>query len=275
VKQKEFLFVILILLTVTGFTNPAPARSAEMRAEQGKLGVKVDATWVSKYLWHGFPVFGDQPAFRPGINLDLYGTGFSINILGAFGDPGKVETYQEIDYTVAYDCNTFADTNYATDIKINYIFYDFKEWGIDKQEVGAGFIWPKICPAGIVPGYYIGSMWPRTHYGTGHNYLQSDAGGFIHVFSLSYDLTVPEFLTETGERIVHLTSDLTYNDGYGARYGGPTADHDWSHATFGASTDIAIGALIFKPAVYYQISMDKSVNDENELVTSLGLSYRF
>ena len=264
-RQNGVLFVVVILLTMTGFTQ----------AEQDKLGVEVDVTWVSKYLWHGFPVFDDQPAFHPSINLDLYDTGFSIKVWGAFGDASRVKTYQEFDYTLAYDCRAFEGANYATDIRFNFIFYDFKEWGIDKHEVGAGFTWPNICPTGIVPGYYFGCMWPRTHYGTGDSYLQGDASGFIHVFSLAYDLTVPGFLPDTDEQVLNLTTDLTYNDGYGARYGGPTADHDWSHTTFGIATDIAIGELTFTPAVYYQISMDKSVNDEDELVTGLSMSYSF
>jgi len=264
-KQNGVLFVVVTVLAVTCFA----------RAQEGKLGVEVDATWVSKYLWHGFPVFGDQPAFQPSVNLDLYGTGFSLEIWGAFGDSARVETYQELDYTLAYDCRALEDTDYATDIRFNFIFYDFKQWGIDKHEVGAGLAWPNIFPNGVVPGYYFGSMWPRKHYGTGDGYLQGNASGFIHVFSLAYDLTVPGFLPDTDEQVLNLSADLTYNDGYGARYRGPTADHDWSHSTFAVATDIAVGELTFRPAVYYQISMDSSVNDEDELVTGLSLLYSF
>ena len=265
IKQNGVLFIVVTLLARTGFAQ----------AEQRKLGVEVDATWVSKYLWHGFPIFGDQPAFQPSINFDLYGTGFSIEVWGAFGDSGRVETYQELDYTLAYDCRVLEDTDYATDIRFNFIFYDFKQWGIDKHEVGAGFTWPNIIPDGIVPGYYIGCMWPRTHYGTGDGYLQGEASGFIHVFSLAYDLTVPGLLPNTDEQVLNLFTDLTYNDGYGARYRGPTADHDWSHITFGVATDIAVGEFTFTPALYYQLSMDSSVNEDDELVTGLSLLYSF
>ncbi len=264
-KKKAILLAVVILLGTAGL----------VQAQEDKLGVELDVTWVSKYIWHGFPVFGDQPAFQPSINLDLYGTGFSIEVWGAFADASRVTTYQEFNYTLAYDCRAFEGADYATDIRFNFIFYDFKRWGIDKHEVGAGFTWPNICPAGVVPGYYFGSMWPRKHYGTGDHYLQGDASGFIHVFSLAYDLTVPGFLPNTDEQVLNLITDLTYNDGYGARYGGPTADHDWSHMTFGIATDVAVGELTFTPAVYYQISMDKSVNNDDEFWASFGLSYKF
>ena len=71
--------------------------------------------------------------------------------------------------------------------------------------------------------------------------------------------------------IISLTADVTYNDGFGSA----TADHDWSHATFGVSTGIALGELTFTPAVYYQSSFEDSVNTEDELWVSLSLAYSF
>jgi len=67
-------------------------------------------------------------------------------------------------------------------------------------------------------------------------------------------------------------ADITYNDGYG----GAGVDHDWSRANLGVSTSFQMADnLDFTPALYYQISMDDSVNDEDEVWTSLGLTYKF
>jgi long-subunit fatty acid transport protein len=67
---------------------------------------------------------------------------------------------------------------------------------------------------------------------------------------------------------------LVYNDGVGPA--GQDVDHDWSNAVFGVSTDIDLDKnLTFTPGIYYQISMDKSVNDEDEFWSTFGLKYKF
>lgn len=273
-RNKGLLTVFLIFFIIAG---SAQAQQDNSAIEQNKLGIELDLTVVSKYLWHGFAVFGDQPALQPSVNFDFYDTGLSLEIWGTFADSEKVETYQEFNYTLAYDYHAFQDADYATDIRLGFIFYDFKQWGIDKHEIGAKFTWPNLCSAGIVPSYYFARMWPRDNYNDGpdNNYLQGDAAGFIHVLSLAYDLSVPGLINDTDEQILKLFTDITYNDGYGAPYGEPTAEHDWSHATFGISTDFAIGQLKLTPMVNYQLSMDDSVNEDDELVSGLSLSYRF
>jgi long-subunit fatty acid transport protein len=53
-------------------------------------------------------------------------------------------------------------------------------------------------------------------------------------------------------------------------------DHDWSHAVFGASTGFTVtDKLTFTPGIYYQISMDDSVNPEDEYWFSLSMTYTF
>jgi hypothetical protein len=63
--------------------------------------------------------------------------------------------------------------------------------------------------------------------------------------------------------------DITYNDGQGAS----TIDHDWSHITWGLSTSFDAGCGTLTPALYYQTSMEKSINPEDEFW--VGVSYGF
>ncbi len=84
-------------------------------------------------------------------------------------------------------------------------------------------------------------------------------------------MTVPGMTADMPEHIITLMTDLTYNDGYAAA----DADHDWSHATFGASTDMTVNDMTFTPALYWQASMDDSVNDEDELYATLTMSFSF
>jgi hypothetical protein len=262
--KKGILLSAVLLLAIT-VSSPA---------DEKKVDVEVDLTYVSNYLWNGFPIFGGQPAFQPSFNFDLFDSGFSINLFGAFGDAAKTTIYEELNYTLAYENSIFSDAKYKTDYKLHFTFYDFKMWHIDKHEIGLQLTWPDVCSRGFVPGYYVACMWPRDHY-EGVNDLQGDASGFFHVFSLAYNLSAPGIMPDRPEQIVTLTADVTYNDGAGARYLGPTADHDWSHATFGASTDINIGEFILRPAISCQLSMDDSVNPNDVVVGSLSLICRF
>jgi len=51
---------------------------------QGDLGVTLDATWVSKYIWRGFDRLDDKAAFQPSVMLDLFNTGFNVGVWGSW-----------------------------------------------------------------------------------------------------------------------------------------------------------------------------------------------
>jgi hypothetical protein len=73
---------------------------------------------------------------------------------------------------------------------------------------------------------------------------------------------------------VNLHSELVYNDG--VHPAGFNVDQDWSNAVIGASTDFDLGYNVtFTPAVYYQASMDTSINTEDETWVTLSVRYTF
>jgi hypothetical protein len=263
-KKKAIMLVAVILVSAAGL----------VRAQE--LGVDLDATWVSKYLWRGFDMLDDKAAFQPSVNLDLYGTGFSANFWGSYPGSskggGSVSTVNrtEQDYTIAYDFTLLEDESYATDITLNYIYYDFidaPDKFRDVEEIGVGFAWPNVCPGGVVPSYYAGRVWPAKSKSD----LPGDVAGWVHIFGLGYDMTVPGILPETPEQVISLSAALVYNDGCG----GDEVDQDFSHATFGAAAPMPIGEVTFTPAIYWQASFDDSVNTEDELYVGVSLSYSF
>ena len=270
--RKGILLIAVILLSMAGF----------VRAEEEKLGVDFDVTWVSKYLWRGIDRLDDKAALQPSIKLDFYDTGLSFKVWASYAGGGGMGTNSsrtgrfsrvnatEFRYILAYDRTFFEAENYATDVTVNYIYYDFidePDRAQDAQEIGVGFAWPNICPAGVVPSYYVGKIWPsRSNSGP---VVTGDYAGWVHIFGLGYDLTVPGILPDVPEQVVSFSAALVYNDGYAG------ASHDWSHATFGISTPMAIGQLTFTPAVYYQSSFEDSVNTSDELYTGLSLSFSF
>jgi hypothetical protein len=265
-NKKAILLTGVILLTV----------GATVNAQEGGISGTFDVTYSSRYIWRGFDVYNDNhSALQPSIDLDLYGTGLGLKVFWSRANGSKFENLEELDLTLSYG-NTFAEGEaYATAYQVGWTYFTYPdEPGSERefQEFFASLSMPELCPAGIVPSYTVFCMWP-SEGGSARN----ANGGFIHVFGLGYDLTVPELAPEIPELVVNLSANFVYNDGVGAGYtvNGAVA-HDWSHVVFGASTDIDLGNnLSFCPGLYHQISMEDSVNENNETWVSLSLKYNF
>ena len=91
---------------------------------------------------------------------------------------------------------------------------------------------------------------------------------------LDYPLTVGGILPDTPEQVLNLHAELVYNDGVGPA--GQDVDSDWSNLVFGVSTGIDLtDELVMTPGVFHQISMDDSVNNEEETWATLSLTYKF
>jgi len=241
------------------------------QAEDSKLGVTVDVTYVSRYIWRGFDTYpNNHSAIQPSIDIDFYGSGFCMNVWWSRANGSGFESSEEIDYTLYYCNSLFKDESYATEYTIGWIYYSYPHQpprAANMQEVYTTFSWPNICPAGLVPSYTIVSTWPAESESD-----ISDYAGWLHIFGLCYDLNVPGFLSEAKERILHLSAQTIYND---SAYGS-AIDHDWSHAVFGISTSFNLrDNLTLTPGFYYQSSWDDSVNDSDEYWTSLSLTYTF
>ena len=265
--KKSIIFLSLVCLLIGGIA---------VAADDGSYGVTVDTTWVSKYIWRGIDILDDKAAIQPSVSVDL-GSGFSATVWGSWAgssqDGGDISTVNatEMDYIISYANSINEGEVFATDYSVSWVYYDFTHEPsdmADAQEINASFALPNICPVGTVPSYTIVKMWASEGNGSA-----GEVGGWIHVLGLDYGLTVPGFLENNPEQTIDLHWDLTYNGSAGATAEG--VDHDWSHMTFGASTDIVAGGGTFRPGIFYQISMDKSVNNENELYTGLSYSLSF
>jgi len=278
--RKGILLIAVILLSTAGF----------VRAEEEKLSGTIDVTYFSKHIWRGFDYYADDhSAFQTGINIDLYGTGFGVDVRWMRAISAPFENAERISVGLYYGNKLFEAETYATNYKVGWVYYGFPDeprsgnsptthpaaQAADMQEFFASFSWPNICPAGFVPSYTILTMWPSEGDSAGHN-----NAGWAHIVGLGYDLIVPGLLPDTPEQTLHFSAAMVYNDGVapGVVIGGAsgTIDHDWSHAVFGLSTDFDLGNnLSFTPAVYYQSSWEDSVNTEDQAWISLSMKYAF
>jgi hypothetical protein len=273
-KKKGILLTVVILLSAAGLTQ----------ALEGELRGVIDLTYQSKYIWRGFDIYGDKSAFQPSIDLDLYQTGFGINLMAHRANSSGYENDERWDYTVYYGNSIFEGERYATNYRLGYVYYNFPDTSshtrstptrlsTDLQEMQLVLSWPEICPAGVVPTYVLVKMWPSNSDSS-----VSEFSGWAHIFMLNYGLNLGTLIPEMPEQVLNLYTEMVYNDGVGLNPAtGQVVEHDWTNIVFGISTDFDLGNdLTFTPGIFHQVTMDDSVNDDkDETWVSLSMKYRF
>jgi len=261
-KMKKLL-VLVVLCGLVPVVNAVDVAGKE-------IGVTVDATFMSKYIWRGFDVLDDTAVWQPSVNFDL-GGGFNFNVWAAYpGGGGTTETgasrvnLTEYDYTLSYNGSILEDC-YKTDYTVGWRYYDYIDTAsqdADMQEAFVEFAMPQLIGGGITPHAAYYQMW-KARSGGG----VSIPGGAIFVTGFNYDFA----LQQAPELPMTLSWDIVYNDGVLG------VDHDFSHMLWGLKTKMTCpmtGATI-TPAVYFQNSMDSSVNDEDELFAGLSYTLKF
>ena len=273
-KKQGILLAAVVLFCAMGFAQ----------AQDSELHGSVDFTYQSKYIWRGFDIYGDKSAMQPSIDLDLFGTGFGVNMMGHRANSSGYEDTERWDYTLYYQNGLFMDEDYALMYRLGWVYYNYPDLSppsgsgladADLQELHAVLSFPKICPTGIVPSYVLVKLWPNSS-GSMVGAPRSDgtASGWAHIFMLDYPLVVGGVLPDTPEQVLNLHTEIVFNDGVGPA--GQNVDQDWSNAVFGVSTGINLSDdLVLTPGVYHQISMDDSVNNEEETWATLSMTYKF
>ncbi|MHC4570065.1 MAG: hypothetical protein ACYTE3_30445 [Planctomycetota bacterium] len=270
-KKQGILLAAVVLFSIVGLAQ----------AQEDPLGVTLDATWVSKYLWYGIDMLDDKGAFQPSVDVDLFGSGFSINVWASYptaagdmnkggGSPGtsRIDA-TEYDYTLAYSTVFCEGEPGAIAVTAHGRYYDFidqpDEAG-DAYVVGVQIAMPELCTGGVVPSYFVGRIWPAAGSagtfsdGTPKRDLPMDFDGWVHIFGLSYDLKLAGLTPDTPEQVVSFSAAAVYNDG----------------ALFGIETSLELAENVhLTPAVYYQSSWEDTVNPEDEIVFSIGASCKF
>jgi hypothetical protein len=269
---KNLTAVLTILLMPAACL--AQANDIELMGFGADLHGSVDAAWQSKYIWRGFDIYADTSAVQLTANLDLFGTGLGVNVAGHRANSSGFENGERWDYNLYYGNVLYAGESFATRYRLGFVHYNYPQLDSrarDIEEMHAILSWPSITGVkGLVPSYVIVGAWPA-HSGSG---MGESASGFLQVAMLDYSFSVPGPFPDTPEQILKLHSEVVFNDGW--HPAGVSADHDWSNALFGISTDIDLGfGFTLTPSAYYQISMEESVNTEDEAWVAIGALYAF
>ena len=254
-KKRILVSVVILLSMVPGG-----------QAQDPNLGVTFDVTYMSRYLSKGTEPYGKQGAFFETIDIDLWGTGFGVAVGHQSATASGYVDKQRFNYEVYYGSSFFDGEAYKTKYKIDWTYKNYYGRARDignSQEWIFDFSWPDILPIKNLSPYYIAHY----EYPAGSNYRNRSITGWVHRFGLCYKLCVPEL-----PEAIRLSSEIAYTDGLG----GPSVDHDWSYATFGASTKLRItDNLSFVPGLYHQISMDDSVCKHDVTYCKLSMKYKF
>ncbi len=260
-EKKHFLKYLLVV-----FFFLCTFKSWSQEEKTIPVGINLDFTYASKYLWRGYDYYDDHGAFQPSITLDYKGA--YLGVWGAWPTASGFEDGTELDYYVGYEHTFFEEDQYALSTNISYTYFDYPKMASleDAQEIMLILSMPNLLPLGpgtLVPSYTIAYDWDGIQ---SSDHLDN---GWFHLFGLAYDIPFPALIPEQEEQYLSLSWDITYNDGvYGSK-------SSWSHSTYNVSTTFEWKQLYFTPAVGYQWSYEDTVNEEDEWFFTMSLGYYF
>lgn len=274
----------MLILAVLAMTPLMVLAQESAGGFDGQLSGSIGMTFQSKYIWRGFDVFNDNdPAMQLNANLDLFGTGFGVNVLGHRSLNGGHENSERWDYNLYYANVYLPEDPYQLNYRFGFVHYNYPELPtklVDLHELHMILSMPNVLGTpGLVPSYGLIKWYPAQS----GRVVSHDASGFLHTFMLDYTFAVPGVTPDVPEQVFNLHSEITYNDGVSPATNLTSAlpvntnvDHDWSHAVFGISTDVDMGSgFTLTPGVYYQYSAERTVNTDDEAWVTVGARYSF
>jgi hypothetical protein len=276
-KKQVVLLAIVVLFCAMNFAQ----------AQDAGLHGSFDLTYQSQYVWRGFTVYGSKGAIQPSLDLDLFGTGLGVNVMGHIPTSSGYVNAERWDYSLYYQNMLCPDEAHAIMYRLGWVYYNYPDHptqGVNAvggqnaalQELHGIVSLPKMCTFGVVPSYVLVKLWPSESgsYSGSKSPIGGTASGFAHIFMMDYPLTIGGILPETPEQVLNLHAEVVYNDGVGPA--GQPVDHDWSNAVFGVSTGFKLtDELVVTPGVYHQISMESTVNDDDETWATVSMTYNF
>jgi hypothetical protein len=287
IMKKTMLLSTVILLA---FITSGYAQDSEMQ-------VTFDLTYSTKYVWRGFNVFGAKTAIHPTLDLFCPSSGMGLSVEGHRANSSGYEIGERWDYSLYYLGKMFEGETFEMMYRLAYVYYNFPQQSahskgdnpidspatfslacgtFDLQEGHVAMSFPKLLGVeNLVPTYVLVKLWP-SNSGTVVGAKSASGGtasGFAHIFMLDYKLPIVCPITGV-DRKLNLHSEFVFNDGVAPT--GANADHDWSNAVFGVSTDYELeDNITITPGFYYQSSWDDSVNSSDEYWSSLSLTGKF
>ena len=273
--MRNMLLYVAIVSLCSG-TGMSASKDIELLGFGMDVHGAVEVAYQTKYIWRGFDIYDDDPAMQVTAGLtDIMGSGIGVAFAGHVATGVGHTTEERLDFSVYYADSIFNGEVFAAAYRLGWVHYNYP--GLHKrqkdlEEVHGMLSWPNLTGTkNLVPSYALVGMWPAF---SGSPDAGGNASGFLHIVMLDYTFAVPGTLPSMPEQVFKFHSELVYNDGVSPL--NTDVDHGWSHAVIGASTDVDLGyGIVLVPALNYQLSMERSVNPDNEAWATVGARYSF
>ncbi len=278
--MTRVVFSMVLLAAAVAVAQDAQDEFAETPKEPHTM---IGTTWDSQYIWRGFDIFRDAGAIHVMADLNLFDSGFGVSAVGHQSLSDGFGELQRWDGTVYYQNVLWSGEPLATNFRLGYVYYYYPKTNFGlTQDLMEGHVvlsWPNLLPIqGLQPSYAFAYMWP----GRQNDWAQianptfdDDCRGIFQIFMLDYAFTVPGLLSPD-DQVIKLHSELVWNGGLSPL--GAKVNSGLSDAVIGASTDFVFGAdrnIVLTPAIYYQFSLEDTVNPDDEFWASVSLKFAF
>ena len=257
---REFFVGVLVAGVVTGIVPPPVDAEAD---DKRGLEISVTTDWVSKYMFRGFDILDESGAWQPSVDVGLRDTGLHLNWWTSYASHDRGDDSlgferrdsDEYDYTVYWE----GDIADCIDVELGFVYYDLihLDSRADFMEYYGTFTLSDMPLSPYFGAYY------------GHEKHDDTLGeGWNTVIGGSHSLPLCGLAFGGTDLTLDLAADVWYN---GGQY---NVDTGWSHATFGGGVTFPLCEnLEFTPGLYYQLSMEDEINDEDEWWATLSLAY--
>jgi len=275
--------ILVIVLCAATVAAAVESQTESWQSEPALHGM-IGGSYDSQYVWRGFDLSKGDPVVDVLANVNLFDTGFGISAVGHQGLSEAFGSLQRWDGTVYYQNGLFSGEPYATNFRLGFVYYYYPKTNFgfteDLMEGHLILSWPNLLPVqGLQPSYVFAYMRPgmKNHWAEVRKPdFEDNATGMFHIAMLDYVFTVPTVLPWMDEQMIKLHSEVVYNGGVSPL--GDKVQSGLSDVVLGASTDFTFGAdnnIVLTPAIYYQFSLEESVNPDNEFWAGISLKYLF
>ncbi len=267
-KQNiNMLGKLILIMLVLAMAVPKNAKAVSGEEGKKELGISLELLYMSRYMSKGEQSYGQQGGLFETVDVDFYGSGFGVSVTHQSAISSGYVNKSRFNYHPYYKNTAFKDMPYEMKYNISTQYEHYYKINSDNAnttwEWKFAFSWPKLLDHGLVPKYTAYYEYPAHN-----NDKYRNRAGWHHSFGLDYNLKVPELPSP-----LTLSAAIDYRDGLG----GPSKDHDWSHATLGIATKVKLtDNITFAPGIYHQITMDKSIaSRKNITYAKLAMIYKF
>jgi uncharacterized protein (TIGR02001 family) len=248
--KKALIYTIIIIIFFGFAPQLVSALQQAQSGEQSRTAqIKIisNITYASRYIWRGFDtIYPNRPALEPSITLSLEKEGLWFSLWSAIALADT--NYVELDFIFGYDKELNEKMSLCSGIGL-FTFPSFPSYP-DKNSVS-----PEVC---------LGARFASTLFSPEiMSYYDFNLGeGFYFTMKLSRSLLILK-------KRLSLYSIL----GYTTQYKKIGVKSGWSDISLGISTDFTYSKFTFTPCANYVITLNKTINKENEFWVGLGLSF--